>query len=193
MGSQYQLFCSRLLETVKEQCLVVWLKLLLDHPKRKNTRSTTHLLSYLYYLCCWALAASFCNIFIYLLILLALNFPQGTNNSFVFTDTSGCPVIYRPTGIFNWVWVCHYGYTVLCLVSKSIIGLWMTKSINEHFDFKVKYGFAPSKISATNFSYLRIVVLFCSYKSNMACISVFFFWNSICFVSSYELTPTLQE
>ncbi|TKY60283.1 Oxidation resistance protein 1 [Spatholobus suberectus] len=25
---------------------------------------------------------------------------QGTNNSFVFTNTSGCPVIYRPTGIY---------------------------------------------------------------------------------------------
>lgn len=145
MGSHYQLFCSRLLETVKEQCLVVWLKLLLDHPTRKNTRSTTHLLSLLSMLL--GIGCFILQHVDFFFILLALNFPQGTNNSFVFTDTSGCPVIYRPTGIFHRVWVCHffifchYGYTVLCLVSKSIIDLWMTKSRNERFDFCSKIWF----------------------------------------------------
>ncbi|XP_014505941.1 TLD domain-containing protein 2 isoform X1 [Vigna radiata var. radiata] len=31
---------------------------------------------------------------------------QGTNNSFVFTDTSGCPVIYRPTGVNRYFTLC---------------------------------------------------------------------------------------
>ncbi|KAK7369351.1 hypothetical protein VNO80_11388 [Phaseolus coccineus] len=31
---------------------------------------------------------------------------QGTNNSFVFTEASGCPVIYRPTGVNRYFTLC---------------------------------------------------------------------------------------
>ncbi|KAL5175638.1 Oxidation resistance protein 1 [Glycine soja] len=31
---------------------------------------------------------------------------QGTNNSFVFTNTSGCPVIYHPTGVNRYFTLC---------------------------------------------------------------------------------------
>ncbi|XP_027366649.1 TLD domain-containing protein 2-like [Abrus precatorius] len=31
---------------------------------------------------------------------------QGTNNTFVFTNTSGCPVIYRPTGVNRYFTLC---------------------------------------------------------------------------------------
>ena len=33
-------------------------------------------------------------------MMLTLDIMQGTNNTFVFTDTPGHPTVYRPTGIY---------------------------------------------------------------------------------------------
>ncbi|KAK7358979.1 hypothetical protein VNO77_00922 [Canavalia gladiata] len=38
---------------------------------------------------------------------------QGTNNSFVFTNTSGCPVIYRPTGVNRYFTLCSSDFLAI--------------------------------------------------------------------------------
>lgn len=38
---------------------------------------------------------------------------QGTNNTFVFTNTTGCPVIYRPTGMNRYFTLCSTDYLAL--------------------------------------------------------------------------------
>lgn len=55
-------------------------------------------------------AGLFCNNATCYFILLTLDFVQGTNTTYVFTNISGHPVIYRPTGIYFYV---SWSYCVL--------------------------------------------------------------------------------
>jgi len=74
--------------------LAALLKHLSDHQARKNTRSYQKSFYPIGYLIDWLQCATCC------FIALTIDFVQGTNNTFVFTNISGHPVIYRPTGIY---------------------------------------------------------------------------------------------
>ncbi|RDX69371.1 Oxidation resistance protein 1, partial [Mucuna pruriens] len=86
---------------------------LVEAPLRPSSKRKYQVTSYLYYLMLSGVGCFILQHVNFFFIFLAINFAQGTNNSFVFTNTSGCPVIYRPTGVNRYFTHCSTDFLAI--------------------------------------------------------------------------------
>lgn len=81
-----------------------------------------------------------CNDATCYIILLTVDFVQGTNSTYVFTNISGRPIIYRPTGIHS-VWVWSYCVFASNQIQRWIVHIWFSNYME--WEENLKFPLVP--------------------------------------------------